>query len=99
LLARSPSDVQRATLLLWRGRARMRAGDAGGGLADLASSHALREAAFGEDSAWTAEAELAEANALASAERSAEADEERASASQMLAQMRAPDALMPSALP
>ncbi|HKE49481.1 MAG TPA: protein kinase [Rhodanobacteraceae bacterium] len=99
LLAKAPSDVQRATLLLWRGRAEMRTGSTSEALADLASARALREAAFGEDSAWTAEAELAHADALAFSKLGAEADEERAQASLMLAQMRAPDASPPGARP
>jgi hypothetical protein len=87
-LARSPSDVQRATLLLWRGRAEVRGGQTRGGLADIESALALRRAAFGEDSAWTAEAELAHADALGIDRRGADAEQERASAQVVLAQMR-----------
>ena len=87
-LATSPSDVQRATLLLWRGRAEMRGGETNEGLADIESALALRQAAFGEDSAWTAQAELAHADALALVRRGADAKQERASAEVVLAQMR-----------
>lgn len=87
-LAKSRSDVQRATLLLWRGRAQMRAGQTTEGLADIESACALRRSAFGEDSAWTAEAELAHADALGLVRRSADAEGERAAAQGVLAQMR-----------
>ena len=96
-LATSPSDVQRATLLLWRGRAEMRGGEISEGLVDIESALALRQAAFGEDSAWTAQAELAHADALALVRRGADAAQERASAEVVLAQMRdAGSALAPN---